>query len=329
MIFQQNVQPHRRHSTLLRGAEMAETTEISAISLPAPQPAPKLFGTHLGRRKRELLVAFAMLAPSLLGVGIFLLLPLIAVFALSFTRWNLVGQLQFVGFANFSALATDASTWSSLGVTALFALFAVPATLVCGLLIALALNSRIPGSRIASFLFVLPWAAAPLALGVIWQWLLTPSGVLSNPHTALPAMAGIYVWQNAGYVALFFLAGIRTIPSSIMAAATLDGAGAIRRFFSITLPLLRPTTFFVGATSLITAVQVFDLAYGLTGGSPGYPAGSTDLFAAHIYTTAFVSPRIGTAAAMAVMMAVAVLALSAAQWLYFSKYTTFELGVEL
>ena len=294
--------------------------------------------TQLPQRTQSARAAWRMLTPSLLGVGLFMLLPLLAAIGLSMLKWNLIGAPHWIGVANYIALVSDPGTWNSLAVTAAFTLIAVPGTAGIGLLIALGLRRRMPGTRVLALLYVAPWAVAPMILGVIWQWILSPSGALnaalgthtawlSNPHTALPALALIYVWQNAGYVALFFLAGLAQIPNVIYDAAALDGAFGWRRFTAVTLPLLRPTTFFVLATSTISALQVFDLAYGLTGGTPGYPAGTTDLLATHIYSAAFTSPRIGQAAALAVLLSLLVLIVSALQWRYFRFRTAFELGV--
>ena len=296
--------------------------------------------TRPGQRKRrraEAATAFTMLIPSFVGVGVFLVVPLFAVLAISLTKWNLISDPQFVGLDNYSRLASDSQFWNSLGVTLKFSLMAIPLAIVVGLVIALGLNRRLPGSGLLQLFYVLPWIAAPLALGIVWRWLLAGRGGLvnellgrniawmSDERTALPTVAFVYVWQNVGYISLFFLAGLQIIPESVKEAARLDGAGPFRMLWSIILPLLRPTMFFVTVTTLISSFQVYDLVYGLTGGHPGYPGGTTDVITARIYDAAFASPRIGDAAAMAVVLTIVIVAITLLQRRWFSGRLTYEM----
>ncbi|MGV9183770.1 carbohydrate ABC transporter permease [Arcanobacterium canis] len=287
------------------------------------------------RQVRERLTAAAMLAPSFVGVVAFMLAPLVAVAALSLTNWNLLSTPLWVGLDNYLHLA-DQGFVRSFFITILFSTIAIPLAIVIGLGIALLLKRGLPGTRVFQLFFVLPWIAAPLALGVVWQWILAPSGLLNqmmgwstpwlaNEWTALPVIAFVYVWQNVGYISLFFLAALRSVPRSIIEAAALDGAGSIRTFFSITLPLIRPTMFFVSVTSLIASLQVFDLVFGLTGGNPGYPGGTTDVITARIYSEAFVGLNIGRASAMAVVLTLIIVLVTAAQQRYFRSRLTYEL----
>ncbi|MDY5584715.1 MAG: sugar ABC transporter permease [Arcanobacterium sp.] len=292
------------------------------------------------RRGQEIRTAYTMLIPSFIGVGIFLVLPVFLIVALSFTNWNLVTPPTFAGWDNYKAILGSSGFWNSITVTLGFSILAIPLAVIIGLLIALGLNQKLPGSRFLQVCFVIPWVAAPLALGVVWQWLLAPrTGLLnqllgtniawmSETSTALPVVAFVYIWQNVGYISLFFLAGLQTIPKHLYEAAMLDGAGPVRRLFQITLPLLRPTTFFVLVTSMIASFQVFDLVFGLTGGNPGYPGGTTDVIAARIFQEAFVSPQIGRAATMAVLLTLIVVTVTLLQQRYFRNRITYELGDE-
>jgi sn-glycerol-3-phosphate transport system permease protein len=238
---------------------------------------------------------------------------------------------------NYAHILGDPGFRRSILVTAAFSLMAIPAAVAAGLLIAVALNRRLPGSGVFQLLYVLPWVCAPLTLGIVWKWLLDPSNGLvnalfgnrvewmSDASLALPTVAFVYVWQNVGYISLFFLAGLQAIPQSVVEAAKLDGAGPVRLLTRIRLPMLRPTTFFVLVTSFISSFQAFDLVYGLTGGNPGYPGGTTDVVAAQIYRTAFGAPnRIGRASAMAVVLLVFVVAATLLQQRHFSKRTVYE-----
>lgn len=286
----------------------------------------------------ETRTAFALLTPSFIGVGLFLILPILIVLALSFMKWNLITDPTFVGFENYSKILSNSAFLGSLWVTVKFSLLAIPAAIIIGLLIALGLNRGMPGSSLMQLCYVLPWVAAPLALGVVWSWLLDPrAGViaelfgtnkafLADPSTSLATVAFVYIWQNIGYISLFFLAGLQTIPKSIFEAASLDGAGPFRMLRSITVPLLMPTLFFVSVTSFISSFQIFDLVFSLTAGNPGYPSGTTDVIAARIYTEAFVSNNIGAASAMAIFLTIIIVTVTLIQQRYFSNRLTYDLS---
>lgn len=302
-------------------------------SPPDVEPRPR----RSARKRKEIATAYTMLIPSLIGVGFFLMVPIALVIAISFVNWNLISAPTFVGLDNYEAMFVSPGFWNSVKVTIIFSLIAIPAAIMIGLLIAVGLNRKLPGSGILQILYVIPWVAAPLSLGIVWNWLLAPSGLinellgtrvswLASESTALPVVAFVYVWQNVGYISLFFLAALQSIPRDIYEAASLDGAGAVRTLWSITLPLVRPTTFFVTVTSFIASFQIFDLVYGLTDGNPGYPGGTTDVIAARIYTAAFASPRIGEAAAMAVFLMVLIVAVTVIQQRYFAKRMTYEMS---
>lgn len=302
-------------------------------SPPDVEPRPR----RSARKRKEIATAYTMLIPSLVGVGFFLMVPIALVIAISFVNWNLISAPTFVGLDNYEAMFVSSGFWNSVKVTIIFSLIAIPAAIMIGLLIAVGLNRKLPGSGILQILYVIPWVAAPLSLGIVWSWLLAPSGLinellgtrvswLASESTALPVVAFVYVWQNVGYISLFFLAALQSIPRDIYEAASLDGAGPVRTLWSITLPLVRPTTFFVTVTSFIASFQIFDLVYGLTDGNPGYPGGTTDVIAARIYTAAFASPRIGEAAAMAVFLMVLIVAVTVIQQRYFAKRMTYEMS---
>ncbi|AJC70321.1 sugar ABC transporter permease [Trueperella pyogenes TP8] len=318
-------------------ADSRPGAQASCASTPSPTldagPRPR----QTARKRKEIATAYTMLIPSLIGVGFFLMVPIALVIAISFVNWNLISAPTFVGLDNYEAMFVSPGFWNSVKVTIIFSLIAIPAAIMIGLLIAVGLNRKLPGSGILQILYVIPWVAAPLSLGIVWSWLLAPSGLinellgtrvswLASESTALPVVAFVYVWQNVGYISLFFLAALQSIPRDIYEAASLDGAGPVRTLWSITLPLVRPTTFFVTVTSFIASFQIFDLVYGLTDGNPGYPGGTTDVIAARIYNAAFASPRIGEAAAMAVFLMVLIVAVTVIQQRYFTKRMTYEMS---
>jgi multiple sugar transport system permease protein len=289
----------------------------------------------VSRSRRDTRTAYLLLAPSLLGVVLFLLVPVLVVVGLALFRWDLVGPRTFVGLDNVVAVATDGRFTRSLLVTAFFVLIVIPVQTVLGLAAALLLDRGLPGTTVFRVIFVLPWICAPLALGVVWRWILSPTdgalnallGIrvewLADPALALPSVAAVTAWTQVGYVALFFLAGLRAIPDTIVEAARLDGASAWQLLWRIRLPLLRPTLFFVLVTGVISSFQVFDSVYALT--PNGGPQGVTDVVAGRIYYEAFENRAVGQAAVMAVVLFVILVVVTVAQQRWFSRRTTYEL----
>jgi multiple sugar transport system permease protein len=285
-------------------------------------------------RARRAALAYALLAPSLFGVVAFLLLPMLVVGWLSLQRWDLLAPIEYVGLANWRSVLTDSSFGTSLVVTALFIVMVVPVQTVLGLFAAAMLARGLPGSGFFRTLYVLPWICSPLAIAVLWRWILAPTDGavgtvlgqriewLTDPDLALPVVSAVTVWTNVGYVTLFFLAGILAIPTEIQNAARTDGANAWQRFRHITLPMLRPTLFFVSVTGIVSAAQVFDTVYALTGGGP---QGRTDLVAHRIYAEAFGAAAVGRAAVMAAVLFVLLVGVTIVQHLYFRKSTTYDL----
>lgn len=285
-------------------------------------------------RPRSTALGYALLAPSLFGVLAFLLLPILVVIWLSLCRWDLLGPLRFVGLSNWRSVLTDGTFGNSLIVTAIFVAIVVPAQTALGLLAASMLARQLRGTGLFRTVFVLPWICAPLAIAVLWRWILAPTDGavstalghsiewLSDPSFALPLVSAVVVWTNVGYVSLSFLAGLLAIPDEVHAAARTDGANAWQRFWRITIPMLRPTTFFVLVTGIVSTAQVFDTVYALTGGGP---AGSTDLVAHRIYAEAFGSAAIGRASVMAVVLFVILIGVTLLQHLYFRRRISYDL----
>jgi multiple sugar transport system permease protein len=283
---------------------------------------------------RSSVLAYGLLAPSLFGVVTFLLLPILVVIWLSLCRWDLLGPLHYVGLANWRSVLADSDFGNSLIVTAIFVAIVVPTQTVLGLLAASMLARLLPGTNFFRTVFVLPWICAPLAIAVLWRWILAPTDGaiatllghsiewLSDPSFALPLVSAVVIWMNVGYNSLSFLAGLLAIPNDIHAAAATDGANAWQRFWRITLPMLRPTMFFVLVTGIVSAAQVFDTVYALTDGGPG---NSTDLVAHRIYAEAFGSAAIGRASVMAVVLFVILVGVTVIQHLYFRRRITYDL----
>ncbi|MDN5822486.1 MAG: sugar ABC transporter permease [Brachybacterium sp.] len=284
---------------------------------------------------RRPLLGWLLIAPSLIGVTAFLILPVLLAFVVSLFRWDLLGTRDFIGLDNYASLLADGALINSLVVTALFTLISVPVSLALGLALASQLVRALPGSAIVRVIVVVPWVCAPLALGVVWKWVFQPSvgalnqilGVriewLTDPSLALPAVAFVAIWQNVGYISLFFQAGLTRIPGSIYEAARIDGAGPAQQLWFMTIPLLRPTTFFLAVTQVVASFQVFDMVFALTGGGPQH---RTEVIASLIFNEAFVSSRLGRASAVAVILFLLLVLITVAQQRWFSRRITYDMS---
>lgn len=291
-------------------------------------------------RRRDLrtaLEAYGMLAPSIAGFAVFLIAPIAVVVALSFYDWNFLSDPEFVGLRNYRDLAEDDRALQSIGNTFYYVLLNIPAQTVLALLLALALNAKIKARNAFRVLYVLPWMAMPVALGVIWRWLFDPlngglnrfldlfgidgADWLTDASWAMPVIASVNVWQYTGYTMLFFLAGLQAIPHQLYEAANVDGASPAYRFFKITLPLLRPAMLFVLITSVIGSFQVFDTIHVMTAGGP---AGSTATLNYQIYLESFTQRNAGYASMLAVILFAVIAAITLAQVLFFRKRTVYD-----
>ena len=286
---------------------------------------------------RHARLAAVLLAPSLFGLSAFLLFPILVVIWLSLNRWDLLAPLRFVGLANYVDVFTDPTFGNSLYRTVIFVLSVIPLQTALGLFLAVLLTRGLPGSGLFRVIYVVPWICAPLALGVVWKWILAPYdgalnnllGIsvewLSNPATAMPAVAGVTIWSQVGYTTLFFMAGLAAIPDTVIEAAQLDGAGNWQVFWQIKLPLLGPTMFFVLVTGVISAFQAFDQIYALT--PNGGPQGTTDVIASRIYLEAFQGAfNLGRASVMALVLFAILVIVTLLQQRYFAGRITYDLS---
>ncbi|HZE93777.1 MAG TPA: sugar ABC transporter permease, partial [Gemmatimonadales bacterium] len=251
------------------------------------------------RSRRETAVAWGFLAPAALHLLIFTIGP---------TAY----ALYFASLANFKILLRDPLTWISFRNTAVYALY-VPVSVALALTAALAVHrdrGRWSG-RLCGAAFLLPYAASTVAIALLWQVIYRAGSLglgrpdwLSNPRTALPALMLISIWAHVGGQMLVFLTGLQQIPRAYLDAARVDGAGAWRGFWRVTLPLLRPVTGFVLLTGVLGAFQMFTLVYVLTQGGP---AQTTDVLVHRIYQTGFVSQALAMACAVALLLSVVLL----------------------
>jgi len=290
------------------------------VSLDAPRtvekrPAVGRSGPRLKRSQREALAAYLFILPDALGLGVFVALPMLFSLSLGFFSVNGFGVFRFIGLANFQRMLIDPLFRKSLWVTFVYVLILVPALYVTGLGLALLVNRRMPFVGVFRSMFFVPNVVSLVVVALIWQVMLVDkvgfvnrlfqlfglSGYswLGDPNITLYSILFVTVWFLMGYYMIIFLSGVQEIPREYCDAARIDGAGPWSTFTRITLPLLRPTSFFVLLVSLVTAVagsQTFDLIYVMTRGGP---ANSTSLVIFYIYQQAFQFNNYGYAAAMA------------------------------
>jgi multiple sugar transport system permease protein len=239
---------------------------------------------------RQDLIGWSFAAPFVILFGIFLALPILAAFVLSFTSFGL-RDLQnpigttVVGVKNYTDLIADPKFWKSLGNTVYFVVVGVPLTLALGLVIANALSRGITRFRTAFRVgYYLPVITSIVAIAVVWRFLLNPDvglinlllqkiGIsgpdwLANPALAMPSIIAMAVWRNVGFAMVVFVAGMQAIPAMLYEAASIDGAGRWQSFRFVTLPMLRPTILFMLVITTIGYLQLFEEPYVMTDGGP-------------------------------------------------------------
>ena len=270
------------------------------------------------RRKKEERAAWAFLAPDGIGLACFVVLPIIISFVFAFMSMNGFGKVSFAGLDNFERLCADPKVPKSLLVTFGYAAMTVPLSFVTGLGLALLFEKKFKGVNIARTFIVMPYVLSLVVVSLIWQLLLNdktglipsalrPFGLsdvswLGDPRFALFTVVLITVWSQAGYVMLLFLGGLGGIPQDYYDAAAIDGAGWWRTLVSITLPMLRPTSFFIILTSImgcVAGVQAFDLIFILTSGGP---ANATLTMPFYVYEQAFTYNDLGYASALTLLL---------------------------
>ncbi|MFJ3704102.1 MULTISPECIES: carbohydrate ABC transporter permease [Streptomyces] len=283
----------------------------------APEPSvPRQTGrvpTGPGRRRRR--AGMLMVAPALLHASLWIGLPVVVSVGLAFTKYDVLTAPEFVGLANFRDMLDDAVFRKSIVNTLLYTFFTVPFGMALGLLVALALHTGLKARGIFRTAVFLPQVTATVAIALVWLWIYNPSngllntllsflGIegpawLSSTTWALPSVILVGIWQGIGMKMLIYLAALQSLPKELYEAASVDGASRVRQFFSITLPLLKPATFFVLITSMISAFQSFDQIYILTDGGP---ANSTTMMTYEIYKSAFREFRVGYASAQSLVL---------------------------
>lgn len=289
--------------------------------------------------RRESLFGLAMVSLSLLAVFVFTAGPIVASFVLALFQWDVISPPKFIGLQNFSELIHDSSVIHSLTVTATIAVLIVALQIALGLGLALLVAQR--RSKVLRTVFrtafFLPLLASAASISIVMGYLFNDHfGVvnyylnllhlpqvpwLSSSGGATATIVIVAVWQQLGFTFILFVAALSALPQDVLEAATMDGAGPIRQFLSIKLPLISPTVLFAGIVGLINAMQLFDQPYVITQGGPGNSTLTTVLL---VYQTAFQNLRFGYASAISVLLFLILLLLTGVQFAVSRKWVFYS-----
>ena len=279
--------------------------------------------------------AYVFILPQVLGFLVFGIYPLIGTIRLSFTNWGGLGRMAYIGWSNYAALWGDAVFWRSFSNTVLYASYYVVPCLIVSLGVALLLNLRIAGMPFFRGAYYIPTVTSLVVAAFIWNWLfdfnvglfnqylakigISPLPWLLSPTMALPSLAFMSVWKNAGYTILIYLAALQNIPDEYVESARLDGASGWQTIRHITIPLLNHTTLLVVVMLTIWAFQMFVQPYVMTQGGPAY---ATTSLVYYLYQQGFSTFKMGYASAIAVVLTVTVLMVSIVQNRLLNRMTT-------
>lgn len=284
---------------------------------------------------KQKIIPYLFISPWLIGFLVFTFFPLLFSLFMSFHDWSITGERTFIGLSNYMSMFKDENFYKAISVTFKYALLLVPLNVGIALVLALLLNNNIKRIGIFKTIFYLPSIISGVALAMIWTWILGDKGVLNyilsifgsgpipwlkSPDTALWAVVLTTVWAQ-GSMMLVFLSGLKSIPEQLYEAAEIDGAGGLKRFFRITMPLLSPTIVYNLIMAIIASFQQLTVVMNLTNGGP---VKSTYMYALYVYQNAFVKFKLGYAAANAWVMFLIILALTGLVFLISKKWTYYE-----
>lgn len=289
-------------------------------STTSEQPLPTTRGPRMSHARQERILAWLLLVPAFLVVFAFILAPIVRAFWMSLHLINLkrpaLGE-PFVGLDNYINILQDSTFWASVGRTTYFMVGSIAVELVFGVAVALLLNQSFRGRGALRALILIPWALPITIDAIMWKWIFNPNygalnsllyqlGIigsyrtwLSEPFLALNMVMVADIWKTTPLVILLTLASLQTIPPALYEAARVDGAGAWRSFWRITLPLLRPVLTIILVIRTMDAFKVFDIIYIMTSGGP---SDGTKVVAFYTYLEAFSFLRHGRGAALAWLM---------------------------
>ncbi|WP_336204454.1 carbohydrate ABC transporter permease [Nonomuraea sp. LPB2021202275-12-8] len=293
-----------------------------------PAPAAPKDPPRRPRAWRNTLIGWSFILPNFVGFALFTLVPMVAAFALAFMEWDSYSAPEWVGLDNFQRLLGDENFRVALFNTLYYAAGHIPLTLIAALCLALVLDRKLRGVQFFRTAAFFPYITSLVAVAVVFNMLFNPTagpvnqflqvlGISDPPRWVastdwvMPTVIMTSVWRDMGYYMVLFLAGLQTIPREYYEAAKVDGAGAWQRFWSITLPCLRPTTFFVLVMLTIQSFKILDLIQVMTEGGPGR---STLVLALLVYREGIREGEFGYSSAIALVLFVIVLTVTVVQF---------------
>lgn len=268
--------------------------------------------------KKNNYMGYLLILPTYILFALFFLIPLLYSFKLTFYEWNgFSPEMDFVGIKNYILLFQNPEFYKAGLNTLFYSVTTVTLSVVISLLLSVLVNDGVKGFQFLKGVYFLPHIVSLVAVGVVWTWVYLPneSGLLNvmigmlgfspklwlaDPKLAMPALIIIGVWKSIGYNMIIIIAGLLSIPSSLYEAAMIDGATKVQSFFKITIPMLRPTMFFVMVSATIYSLfQVFDIVNVTTGGGP---VGSTEMLVTYLYRVGFKQYDIGVASTISFVL---------------------------
>ena len=266
--------------------------------------------------RRQAIWAYIFAAPATLHIAIWTGVPIVVALLLSLTDHDMLNPPQWIGLDNYATLAADPLFWRAMGNNLILAVVGVPVSMLIALVLAVMLNQGLRGSGVFRTAVFLPHVTATVAIAMIWLWIYSPGenglfnmvgsfiGVPNQPFLvsasqSLPSILLVTIWQGLGLKMMIYLASLQGIDQQLYEAAAIDGASTVQKFTRITVPMLKPTTFFILVTSIVGNFQTFDLVYILTAGGP---ANSSTVITYEIYQTAFQEFRMGLASAQSMVL---------------------------
>lgn len=281
----------------------------------------KKFLNNLSNNER--FAGWVFIFPALIGTLIFIIIPVICSFGLSFAKWDLLNPIEFAGLANYKEIFSEPLFYKILWNTVVFAVSTSVFGVIIPLVLACILNSKIRGAEFYKTAYFLPFITPMIVIGVVWEWIFDPNiGLLNHilnihinwlydTHYAMTALIIVSVWKLIGYNMIIFLSSLSGISQSMFEAAKIDGATPFQIFKYVTVPLLSPSIFFVVIITAISSFQIFDLIYLMTQGGP---LDSTNVLVYAIYKNAFEYFNVGKASAIAYVLFSIILVLTLIQW---------------
>ena len=278
---------------------------------------------QLKQEQSNLLTALIFIAPAVIGTFVFIIIPVIFSFSLSFCDWDLLNEINFVGLNNYKDILSDSLFIKILINTFVYAISVSILGVIIPLILACILNNKIRGSEFYKTAYFIPFITPMIVIALVWQWIFDPNiGCLNqllhlhinwlyDKAYAMPALIAVSVWKLTGYNMIIFLSGLASINQDLLEASKIDGANAFDTFRHITIPLLSSTIFFVIVITSISSFQVFDLIYMMTQGGPD---NSTMVLVYSIYKYAFQYFDVGKASAIAYILFAIIFVLVLFQW---------------